>query len=106
MLSRYWIKSEEGGDGKRTLLPPTFIQQERLHPLLGRRLDSPRHIFESHLSTDSMPELKKNRIDGTPILPTTAILEMVFAAADEVFGAEEPSLEGLDFHEPMVLQNQ
>ena len=58
--------------------------------LLGRRLDSAAHastrFWETELALESLPYLGDHRVQGTPVLPAAAHLEMALEAASEVFG--------------------
>src|SRR6185503_4484376 len=77
-----------------------------LHPLLGQRLYSPvikEILFESRLSVDAPPFLADHRLFGDVAFPAGAYVEMVLAAAREVFGAGPQVLEDVSIHEALVL---
>ncbi len=79
-------------------LPPqkrrqTLDANSRLHPLLVQRLRSPllkETVFASELTADWPSFLVDHQIQGTPLLPATAYVEMLLAAATLAFG-ERPS---------------
>lgn len=98
--ARYWIDRENRGT---VTLPQHSAHGQVAHPLLGRRLDSPLHTFESQFSTRSLPILDDHRIYGTAVFPTAAYLEMTLAAAVEAFGAGTYILEDVIIHEALVF---
>ena len=60
----------------------------QLHPLIDRRLRSSALkdiVFETELSLDTHPLLDGHRVFGKPVLPATAYLEMIMAAAALAF---------------------
>lgn len=60
------------------------------HPFLGRRTDVATepgtHLWEIELDLDSFPYLDDHRVQGVPVLPATAYMEMAMAAATELAG--------------------
>jgi acyl transferase domain-containing protein/acyl carrier protein len=94
---RYWIEPAE----QRTANKPG----KALHPLLWRQLQSPAlegTVFESELSTDTLPYLADHRVYGRAILPMAAFLEMAFAAAREA-GVVEDSLVDILIERPLEI---
>ena len=69
---------------------PTARRDERDHPLLGHRLveanASGVSVWEGTLDLATFPYLADHRVQGRVIVPATAYLEMVVAAAAEAFG--------------------
>jgi len=113
--------------GRRRVLFPTYpFQRERYwiqtrphtpaapsgrcaHPLLGRRLLSPKiteSIFESELAVDRLPFLADHRIHDTLIAPATSFMEMARAAAAHSFGAGEHAVVDFNIHEPLALDGK
>ncbi len=78
---RYWLEPPDREPPARRLTYDT-------HPLLGSRLSSPLKVvqFETHVSATSPAFLSDHRVYDTPILPATAYIEMVVAAARDALG--------------------
>ena len=51
------------------------------HPLLGFRQHGPVPFWLNHLDPEVLPWLADHAIEGVPVLPATAVLEMALAAA-------------------------
>jgi phthiocerol/phenolphthiocerol synthesis type-I polyketide synthase C len=51
------------------------------HPLLGFRQQGPVPFWLNHLDPEVLPWLADHAIEGVPVLPATAVLEMALAAA-------------------------
>ena len=78
---RYWL------DGAGHHRPQTAVAP--LHPLLDRQISSPLldgRLFEKHYTAQEPAFLRDHRIHGALIVPATAHLEMVTAAAKSLFG--------------------
>ena len=88
---RYWV--EERGTGKQTLQSLSAP-----HPLLGHRLpqaaDLPnRHVWQVELKAEKLSYLDDHRVQGVPFMPGGLYLEMVLAAAAEVYGARAVTIQ-------------
>lgn len=95
---RYWIQ-RNGTD-----TPRTHSKQSRpLHPLLGRRLQTPVCTFESQLTTESLAHLNHHLIDSQVIFPAAGYMEMALAAAHGYFGHGSHVVRNLVFHGPLTL---
>jgi acyl transferase domain-containing protein/NADPH:quinone reductase-like Zn-dependent oxidoreductase/SAM-dependent methyltransferase/acyl carrier protein len=102
--TRFWIdlpkeNSDKTEDSQRKSLT---------HPLLNHRIDSPflkDILIESRISTAELPWLKDHQAFGATILPATAYLEMVLAAAHASFGPQSFSIRDMDIREAMVVQD-
>ena len=101
--TRHWIKTHDRNDRTPQPLPKSEGSNDELHPLLGRRLNSPHHIFESRFSTDSLAELRDHRIIGAAVLPITTYIEIALVAAAEAFHVDCLHLEELVFREVMTF---
>ncbi|QRO01833.1 amino acid adenylation domain-containing protein [Archangium violaceum] len=109
---------------RRTPLPTYPFQRERFwverprgqmraavsgagaHRLLGRRISSPvlkETVFESSVSTGALAFLEDHQVHGATVLPSTVYMEMVRAAAGELFGAGPHAVEDLLIQEALVL---
>lgn len=101
--AHYWISPIKQEERKVLPLSRPNDTDNKLHPLLGRRLDSPQSIYESQISAESFMELDDHCIGGGSVFPMTAYLEMPLAAAIESFNTDCCILEELSFHEAMVF---
>ncbi len=70
---RYWFP--------RTAEAVEQVNPVRDHPLLGFRRDGPVPSWRNHLDTTLFPFLADHAIDGVPVLPAAAIIDMALAAA-------------------------
>jgi phthiocerol/phenolphthiocerol synthesis type-I polyketide synthase C len=70
---RFWF--ERTVEGANPVDPPFD------HPLLGFRQHGPVPFWLNHLDPEVMPWLADHAIEGVPVLPATAVLEMALAAA-------------------------
>jgi phthiocerol/phenolphthiocerol synthesis type-I polyketide synthase C len=70
---RFWF--ERTVEGTNPVDPPFD------HPLLGFRQQGPVPFWLNHLDPDVLPWLADHAIEGVPVLPATAVLEMALAAA-------------------------
>ena len=109
------------GRGRRVELPCYPFQRMRLwvdlgagrredldsaHPLLGapRLRPGPTREFERVLRADAPAFIGDHVVDGRTILPGTAFLEIILAAAQHALG-EPVELHGLDLIAPMVFDD-
>ena len=72
------------------------------HPLLGDRLASPLHVYQTTLSTAVTPWLADHRIYGLTLFPVTGFLELALAAARDTIGGDV-ALEDVAIRERLVL---
>jgi len=127
-----WLAFDEGYSRKRLSLPTYPFQRKRFwiecdketepgfsaensnkgaraegpHPLLGRRLTSPAirdRIFELWLGPSSLSFVRDHQVCGKVLLPMTAYIEMVLAAAGEDLTLGEPSLADLAVEAPLTF---
>ena len=81
---RYWYEpTDEATD---------TISARRDHPLLGFRRDDAPDLWHNTLDLASQPWLADHAVDGTPLLPAAAMVEMALAAAR----ARHPDAAALD----------
>jgi myxalamid-type polyketide synthase MxaE and MxaD len=92
---RYWVKP--AAKNRATYAHPAT------HPLLGGRLRAPLPTFEVVLSVDALPYLGEHRFHDLIILPTTALVEMAWAAAGEALGNGPHILTDLSIREALIL---
>jgi len=70
---RYWFE--------RTVEASSPIDPRLDHPLLGFRQDGPVRSWLNHLDADLLPWLADHAVEGVPVLPAAAVVEMALAAA-------------------------
>ncbi len=101
---RYWV---EGAivSPKAAGRPRGRTRGRPSHPLLGERLRSAlREVqFEAELGIAAPPFLADHRVHGLAVLPTTAYLEMLSAAAGQALGEGPHRLEDIVLQEALVL---
>lgn len=82
----YWVDSSSAVPAQKAAHQRAAGQ----HPLLGERLDMAdvpgTHIWQGTLALERLGYLDDHRVQGMPILPLTAYMEMAAAATVEVFG--------------------
>ncbi len=84
-------------------------QSTSSHPLLGSRLHTPllrEIIFETQLSLATVPFIADHQVHGVAVLPTTAYLEMINAAAIQAFGEGVHTIEDMDIREALLLHEE
>lgn len=93
---RFWVAPPSRKRSPAALVPSR-------HPLLGGRLRAPLPTFEAELSVAALPYLGEHRFHGAAVLPTTAFVEMVWAAAGEALGGGPYTLTDLAIREALIL---
>jgi acyl transferase domain-containing protein/acyl carrier protein len=93
-LKSYWTESIESREDR-------LLTQ--VHPLLGQRMSAAHPSWELELSPRLLPYLADHRIQENVLLPGAAFVEMALAAAREVFGEGEYSVEELAFRKALFL---
>jgi acyl transferase domain-containing protein/acyl carrier protein len=120
-----WDALSAGQSARRVALPTYPFQRERywaldrnpirhLHPnahmLLGegRVLASApgTQVWECEIGVDTHPWLHDHRVQGLTIVPGSAYIEMVLAAAGEVLGPGPLSVRNIDMRRPIVLRQE
>jgi acyl transferase domain-containing protein len=102
---RYWLEPSVGDANSRR---EQFSRNGTgTHPLLGRHFKSPHaagtHFWETTLDKNSLPYLDDHRIQGVAVLPASAYVEMVLAAAVEAFGAQSVALKDIELRKGLFL---
>ncbi len=70
---RFWYETTVEG--------PDLVNPQFVHPLLGFRGPGPLPSWVNHVDQDLLPWLADHAIEGVPVLPAAAVLEMALAAA-------------------------
>jgi acyl transferase domain-containing protein len=73
------------------------------HPLLGRRLSSPRPTWETTLDDPRSAYLDEHVVQGSAVFPGAAYAEMLLAAAHDLSGASPVSVEDIEFRKLLFL---
>jgi acyl transferase domain-containing protein/ubiquinone/menaquinone biosynthesis C-methylase UbiE/acyl carrier protein len=103
---RYWIELPKAQAATEKDSLESGTRKTLSHPLLGHRLDSPflkDVLIESFLSAATLPWLKDHQAFGHTVLPATAYLEMVLAAAREALGSGTYAIRDMDIREAMMI---
>lgn len=102
---RFWIES--AAEVSVIHRKQEFQGQVAAHPLLGRHSEAPypagTHVWETSLETNALPYLNDHRIQGIPVLPASAYLEMGLAASIELFGEQPVVLKDIEFRKALFL---
>ncbi len=93
-LRTHWIESQEALEDRH---------YTEVHPLLGQRMGATHPTWEREVGAGQLPYLADHRIQDTVLLPGAAFVEMVVAAAREVYGDGEYAVEDLVFRKALVL---
>jgi acyl transferase domain-containing protein len=100
---RYWI---DAAAASRRASFGHADSSRAVHPLLDRRFDAAGDVvFESEIDADRLPFFAGHRIRDAVVLPASAYVEMVAAAAGEVLGGDSVRIDGLSILEPLTLQS-
>src|SRR5689334_19540068 len=73
------------------------------HPLLGHRLRVAEPVWQVEIGRRLQPFLSDHGVDGAVVFPAAAYLEMLLAAARELFGDGPWEAEKIVFHEALML---
>jgi acyl transferase domain-containing protein/NADPH:quinone reductase-like Zn-dependent oxidoreductase/acyl carrier protein len=77
------------------------------HPLLGFRRDDAAPLWLNHLDTQLLPWLADHRVDGTPVLPASAFVEIAFAAARACWPqAAAMEIADLELRRPLGIEKE
>ncbi|MGE0558034.1 MAG: type I polyketide synthase [Burkholderiales bacterium] len=79
------------------------LSRNRIHPLLGYRLDDNEWTWENELDTQTSPLLADHVIGETVVMPGTGYVEMVLAAANLWRPGSHIEIERLDIRLPLVF---
>ncbi len=82
------------------------LHSSAVHPLLGYRVMAPNPTWENDISLRHFPYLEDHRLQAAPIFPGAGFLEMMFAAAQELFGEGVIELENVVLNEAMQVPEE
>ncbi len=94
---RYWFSARQ--------VPRATDAARGSHPLLGTRLRSAaeQRIHTVHIATDTPRWISQHQVHGRVILPATAYLDMLLAAAADRHGSAACTLEDVTLQEALLL---
>lgn len=98
--TRHWHDAKAGtplGGGLAEVAGP------RAHPLLGSRMQGGEPAWMSELDLETLPWLADHVVQGAPVLPAAAYVEMAVAAAELGLPGAGVEIENLDIRQAMVL---
>jgi acyl transferase domain-containing protein/acyl carrier protein len=102
---RFWI--EPPSPGVAALPSWRALAGPGAHPLLGMPIElatAPEvHAWSGILTLSHLPYLSDHQVQDTVVLPASAYVEMVLAAAQSVFGSGAHELTHLVLHQMLVL---
>ena len=89
---------------------PTAAPPSGTHPLSGHRVEVAGQgstiIREVQIDSATYPELFAHRLFSTTVLPTSAYIELIWAAAEEHFGPGSLEIKDMTFERPLLLQSE
>lgn len=93
-LKSYWTESAEAREDRH---------YTEVHPLLGQRMNATHPTWEREINARLLPCLADHQIQGTTVLPGSAFIEAGMAAAHQVYGEGEYTLENLELRKALVV---
>jgi acyl transferase domain-containing protein/acyl carrier protein len=94
-LKTYWNESAEAREDRHYL---------QVHPLLGQRMNAAHPTWELEVNAGhSLAYLADHRIQDNTLLPGAALIEMALAAAHNVYGPGDYSVDDLKLHKALIL---
>ncbi|MFF3110876.1 SDR family NAD(P)-dependent oxidoreductase [Kitasatospora sp. NPDC057904] len=103
----FWNRTRHGGSARPYTLVAPGLPAATQHPLLGGHVQDPdrstRHLWQTPIGPARLPWLGDHRVAGTPVLPGTAVAEMLLAAGCEALHTDQVVLEDLRIGVPLVL---
>lgn len=93
-LRSYWNESAEAREDRH---------YTQVHPLLGQRVNATHPTWEREISARLLPCLADHQIQGNTVLPGAAFIEAAIAAAHEVYGEGDYTLENLELRKALLL---
>lgn len=91
---RYWNDSQEAAAQRRTA---------QFHPLLGAPIAAAAHTWRNELDGRNEGWLRDHAIQGTPLYPAAAFVEMAVAAAHSIHPQSAIAIEDFIIHRPLPL---
>ncbi|TWT32734.1 type I polyketide synthase [Blastopirellula retiformator] len=105
--SRFWAPDSAGPTDSGGYVSTATSPIVGGHPLLGQlhptALDE--KLYESTLSASRPNYLRDHQLFGQPVFPATGYIEIALAAGRAHFAATNVAVEGLNIHQPLVLDD-
>lgn len=102
-----WNRTRHGGEDQPYRLVAPGLVGAHQHPLLGGHVLDPatpdRHLWQTPISPARLPWLDDHRVADVPVLPGAGVVEMLLAAATQVFGTDQVSATDVQIRSPLVL---
>ncbi|MBA2951797.1 type I polyketide synthase [Streptomyces himalayensis] len=102
-----WHRTRHGGDQPPYQLVAPSLPGARQHPLLGGHVHDPehpeRHLWQTPVGPNRLPWLGDHRVADVPVLPGTGFVEMMLAAAGQVFATTAVTAREVEVLHPLVL---
>nr|APD72049.1 type I polyketide synthase 1 [Streptomyces sp.] len=93
-LKSYWNESVEAFEDRH---------YAEVHPLLGQHINATHPTWEKEINPRLLPWLADHRVQGHTVLPGAAFIELALAAAREVYGEGDYTLEDLELRKALML---
>ena len=93
---RFWYETEEAAED---------LHYQPVHPLLGQPVSAVHPTWESELSTSVIPFLADHQVQGSVVVPGAVFIEMALAAAKEIYGSAEHSVDNLVLRRAIILDD-
>lgn len=77
-----------------------------VHPLLGVRSVSAQPQWQAEIDTHTPAYLRDHRVNGAIVFPASAYVELMLAAAREVFGDANCEVEQIEFQDALSLNGE
>ncbi|MFD9419417.1 SDR family NAD(P)-dependent oxidoreductase [Streptomyces goshikiensis] len=102
-----WHRTRHGGEQPAYRLIAPALPGASQHPLLGGHVHDPdapgRHLWQTPISPRLLPWLADHAVAGVPVLPGTAAVEMMLAAAASAYGTEHVAVADVSVRSPLIL---
>lgn len=79
--------------------------EEAPYTLLGWRVDPQGSVWKNHLDALLLPDLAGHVVDGKPIMPGSAYIEIAVQAARRYYGSPEVEIANLEILRPLDLRD-
>ncbi|MFE3203182.1 type I polyketide synthase [Embleya sp. NPDC059237] len=103
-----WHRTRHGGDEQPYQLVAPSLPGSGQHPLLGGHVHDPdhpgRHLWQTPVGPRRLPWLADHRVADVPVLPGTAAVEMMLAAAARVFDTRHVTVRDVSVLKPLILE--
>ncbi|GAA3238387.1 SDR family NAD(P)-dependent oxidoreductase [Streptomyces lavendulae] len=102
-----WHRTRHGGNQPAYRLVAPALPGASQHPLLGGHVQDPdapgRHLWQTPIGPRLLPWLADHAVAGVPVLPGTAAVEMMLAAAARVYGTAHVAASDVHVQSPLIL---